>query len=159
MYGDDSPLRSYDFPDDKNPGYFHEVYDIIDNVISGLMTGFDAGRLILQKFGTEVVRKNFSDTFWRDFVNRKATELRDAVDYVIITDYRFPNEFIPGSKTIKMVLPDNIRSFFSGMTIDKLKELSNHSSESSVDRLPVDLIINNTGTGENFEEEIKSILE
>jgi hypothetical protein len=48
-------------------------------------------RLVLQLFGTEVVRKGFHDDFWIILLKRAIEALPDG-SKVVITDVRFPNE-------------------------------------------------------------------
>ncbi len=51
----------------------------------------EAGRHLLQWFGTDVVRAK-SPNFWIDSVVRLAKVLDGVVDYLLIDDCRFPNE-------------------------------------------------------------------
>lgn len=50
-----------------------------------------AGRQLLQRVGTDVVRKQCPD-FWVDFVTKVVEMFPNEWDYVIVPDTRFPNE-------------------------------------------------------------------
>jgi len=50
----------------------------------------DEVRRLLQKFGTEVVRDHLGENVWVDHLFNRANE--SGLDFVIITDVRFPNE-------------------------------------------------------------------
>lgn len=57
-------------------------------------------RLILQKFGTEAMKKHFGEDVWQKLLIEKAS--KSNVDYVIVPDFRFLCEDVPGSITIKI---------------------------------------------------------
>lgn len=49
-------------------------------------------RIVLQQFGTEVMRKNFHDDIWVASVESKIESYKDFGVDVVVTDARFPNE-------------------------------------------------------------------
>ena len=53
----------------------------------------EKGRALLQWWGTEYVRARHPD-FWAETIVRLARVIKDEVDYLVITDVRFPNEII-----------------------------------------------------------------
>lgn len=89
-------------------------------------------RNIIQLFGTDAMQEVFGKTVWKqrgiDFVDESKS------DVVIITDFRFPIEFINPSTTINIVNDDVVDANNS----------DNHSSENSMNDYDFDYILNNT---------------
>lgn len=60
-------------------------------------------RRLIQRFGTEAMQDVFGKTVWRDDMMRYLRELALLnIDVVIIDDYRFKHEYIPGALTIRI---------------------------------------------------------
>lgn len=92
----------------------------------------DEIRGLMQRTGTEFVRDIIGDNTWIDIAvdrARKATK-------VIITDVRFENEFNSVKRLNGVVFRVN-RSVVTAM---------GHSSETGIDKLPVDGVIHNNGS-------------
>ena len=70
----------------------------------------EAGRHLLQWWGTDVVRKK-SPSFWVDTIIRLAIVLDGVVDYLLIDDIRFPNEISC------WFTPDLSKKFESGLEV------------------------------------------
>jgi len=98
-------------------------------------------RQLLQRFGTEVGRELYGESFWVDRVLNQIKEGQPNDNYVI-TDVRFPNELAA------------VRDI--GGAVFKIQRLCNkpanaHASE-DIDGLRVDGVIPNTGTLDRFQE-------
>lgn len=52
----------------------------------------DTPRNILQRFGTECMRKGYRDDFWVKVMQRKIYSWKPTIEDVVISDVRFPNE-------------------------------------------------------------------
>lgn len=57
-------------------------------------------RVFLQRFGNEAMKSYFGPHVWRDLAIKRIAE-SDA-DYVIISDFRMPEEVIPGMVSIRI---------------------------------------------------------
>lgn len=94
-------------------------------------------RQFLQMCGTEMFRKVWREDVWVEIAKRTILNTRGATQVIFVTDVRFPNEAKMikdiGGIIVKIERPDN------PLAID-----TQHTSESLVDTLPVDLRINNT---------------
>lgn len=130
------------FYDDFNKEY---LYEIAPNVKI-------SGRELLQKIGTEMFRNNLHTDFWVYTLMRKIKELPDEIQYVIIPDVRFPNEYEAiinnGGYVIRVIRPGH-------------ESLDNHPSEIALDNHSFHAqIYNSEGfMGENFLKDIRYFLE
>lgn len=108
----------------------------------------EAGRTLLQRVGTDVVRKQEPD-YWVNFVVSIVQLFPDEWEYIIIPDCRFPNEI----ETLKMagfdvahvrvVRPD----FDNGLT----KEQQSHISETALDEYKADYVLTNKGLHDLYQ--------
>lgn len=103
----------------------------------------DKGRTLLQKVGTNIIRRDCPD-YWVDFLVDCLGWCENEWDYVLIPDCRFPNE-IDGLKNanfdvihMHIVRPD----FDNGLS----KEQKNHPSERALDDVTPDIYIHNDGS-------------
>lgn len=107
-----------------------------------------AGRQLLQKLGTDIVRK-VDENFWVDSIKRLIKVLYNEFDLFIIPDARFENEILKNDKSfeysdksiaINIVRPNHIS------LLDK--EQQNHKSETALDNKPslFNISILNDGT-------------
>jgi hypothetical protein len=110
-------------------------------------------RLIMQMFGTEIVRDFVSPNYWVDKIKEVIIKSKDYVDIVVIDDYRFPNESIKfaDENDIKVVKSRiecdlKIRSERSDISVEDLLKSAEHGSEKFVPTLEVDYMINNQYT-------------
>ena len=101
----------------------------------------EAGRTLLQQVGTDCIREQNPD-YWVDFVANLIRMFPDRYDYVIVPDTRFPNEIsrikdagFPTSH-VRVIRPD----FESQLT----EEQKHHPSETALDDVKPDFVINNT---------------
>lgn len=118
-------------------------------------------RLLLQILGTEAGRGLIHPNLWvnslmseykrQEVINNEWLTLFPEYEYPnwIVTDMRFPNEL----KAIK----DR-----SGITIrvnrGESKSENEHESETALDEVPFDYVVNNSGTIEELIEKVKEIL-
>ncbi len=93
-------------------------------------------RQLLQRLGTEAGREIFGDSFWIE----RAFDRMDRLPYakpVVMTDVRFENEANAirhrGGKVVRIQRPG-------------CNPVNGHVSDSGVDRLSVDAILDNTGS-------------
>ena len=86
-------------------------------------------RQLLQKFGTDIMQKYFGELVWvQQFIKRACTL---EVDYVIVPDFRFLHEDV-GDFRIKIINNTVLSN-------------DNHRSETEIDNLPYDYLVDNTG--------------
>jgi len=118
------------------------VQDIVDDI------GWDRAKVeypeirqLLQRFGTEVGRQLYGESFWIERVTNQITKGPVNGKYVI-TDVRFPNELVAvrnlGGKVYKIQRPGN-------------KPVNSHVSD-DIDHLVVDGIIPNTDSLDHFRD-------
>lgn len=84
-------------------------------------------RRVLQCFATEAIKPVFGNNIWKRIVLEKIKETN--AEYIIIPDFRFPEEYIEDSLTVKVL---------GGDTNDT------HISESALNDFKFDYIIDNT---------------
>lgn len=88
----------------------------------------EAGRTLLQRVGTDVIRKKDPD-YWVRFIKSILSLFPEEWDYVIIPDTRFPNEIMffdsVEPTTVKVIRPN----FKSSLTAEQQA----HPSETALD--------------------------
>lgn len=87
------------------------------------------GRELLQKYSTQIVRKNNSDT-WVDIVISILKGVCTEYDYVLIPDVRFPNEIYKMKANFECEEYKIIRPAFDNGLTDEQKR---HISETALD--------------------------
>lgn len=113
------------------------------------------GRHLLQMIGTDVFRKSNPD-YWVDFTLSILDNLGGAWDVVLIPDTRFPNEISvlrnAGYKTFSILVKGK-------STHDRhlSQEQLNHPSETSIDDMVFDCVIENNGTVDDFNNKLISV--
>ena len=100
----------------------------MDGMCYEVLTDF---RLILQKFGTEAMKKQFGEDVWVRLLMDKA--MKTNTDFVIVPDFRFYTENLPGAITVK-IKNDAVDN--SGDT---------HRSETELDNFDFMYTFDNTG--------------
>jgi len=88
-------------------------------------------RLILQKFGTEAMKKWFGEDVWVRLLASRA--YNSTVDFIIVPDFRFLSEDVPGAITVKIKNAD----------FDNAGDT--HRSETELDNFEFMHYIDNTG--------------
>ena len=114
----------------------------------------DNGRTLLQKVGTDIVRKR-EPNYWVDFVTGLIKLFKDEWDFVLIPDTRFPNELscITNAnlklKHIRVTRP-NFKSPLS-------EEQQKHPSETALDNTVADYNLINDSTLNDLYKKIEKI--
>lgn len=114
----------------------------------------EAGRTLLQRVGTEVVREQVPD-YWVDFVIGLVNLFPNEWDYIIIPDTRFPNELHKwkeaGYESIY------VRVQREGFVSPLTPEQQQHRSEVALDDEIPDWLLVNDGTFEDLGKKVESI--
>lgn len=125
-------------------------------------------RLVLQLWGTEVVRDGFHDDMWIASLENK---LRKSTGNVVITDCRFPNELraIKNAggivvRTVRGPEPEWYNTLASmqgrataGIKANYMKQFNIHASEWAWAGLDFDVVIENNGTLDELYSKIKDL--
>lgn len=109
------------------------------------------GRELLQHFGTDVVRKNYQDT-WVDMMVALLKGIYTEYDYVIIPDVRFPNEIEKIKENFNCITLRIVRSNFETVLG---KEEQEHVSETALDDYEFEHVIFNNGTLDDLGESLE----
>ena len=88
-------------------------------------------RQVLQNFGTEAMKKYFGEDVWVNLLRSRAEKTN--ADIIIVPDFRFFSEHLPGSTTVRVLNRD-----ISG-TSDA------HRSENELNEFKFDYELDNTG--------------
>ena len=112
------------------------------------------GRELLQWLGTDVVRKNYEDT-WVDMIVALLKGIKTLYDYVIIPDVRFPNEIDKMCDNFYCITARVIRPNFDNGLTDEQKK---HPSETALDNYPMEYELINDGDLEKLLETTKTFL-
>lgn len=114
----------------------------------------EVGRAILQRRGTDEVRKIFPD-FWVSFIYNILQIYPNEWDYVLIPDCRFPNEieYFKDGFDIRTIRVNRL-NYISPLTEEQQK----HSSETSLDNYKFDYVINSESGLDKLETEINKIV-
>lgn len=105
-------------------------------IITKKMSGTDCEiltdfRSILQKFGTEAMKNYFGEDVWAELLLKRAQQ--SNVDFIVVPDFRFFSEELPGAITVKIKNSD----------FDNSKDM--HRSETELDSFEFMYTIDNTG--------------
>jgi len=96
----------------------------------------ERGRHILQFVGTDVFRAR-DENFWVDTVIRFALAAWADYDFMLVADWRFPNEYTRWAENgIKDVL--KVRVYRPGFDNGLTREQNSHPSENALDCFPMD---------------------
>lgn len=110
---------------------------------------FDEIRILMQRLGTEVARKQWHESFWVDLAVDKAIELVDQGEKVVFTDVRFPNE----AEAIE---------YFGGqiwrINREGVLPANAHASETAMDVYSFECIIDNDGTLEDLGKIVDGLI-
>lgn len=107
-------------------------------------------RRFLQRLGTEGVRNHLGDDAWIRAMRAAAEPILDKGGRVVITDVRFPNE----AEAIKEMGGEVFR-----VVRDRAGIGTRHASESGVDAIDPDQVIDNNGTATDLRERLLAALE
>ena len=115
----------------------------------------DFGRTLLQKVGTDVVRKKRPD-FWVDFVLDMVTLFENEWDYIIIPDTRFPNELYKIKDSGYPVT--HVRVVRKNFTSPLSVEQQSHISEVALDKETPDILLINEGTVGELTQAVRGLV-
>lgn len=113
------------------------------------------GRTLLQYVGTDVIRRTDPD-YWVAFIAHILSLFPDEWEYVLIPDTRFPNELSylqnRGFKVahVRVVRPGSS----GGLTAAQLA----HTSETALDGVEPDFVIDNRGDLEELKEQVLALM-
>jgi len=115
----------------------------------------DAGREILQKLGTDIIRRR-NPRFWSGFVVNLVDVFYPDYDYFLIGDWRFPDEFYCfGYLEFGSVITIRIiRKNFNNSLTDEQKK---HISEIALDDFDFDYILESESGIENLSREVEKL--
>lgn len=88
-------------------------------------------RQVLQNFGTEAMKKYFGEDVWVDLLRSRAEKTN--ADFIIVPDFRFFSEHLPGSVTVRVLNHDIVSA----------SDL--HRSENELNEFNFDYELDNTG--------------
>jgi len=113
------------------------------------------GRTLLQRVGTDVIRAQDED-YWVGFIGEMLTFFDGEWDYVIIPDCRFPNEvdYLRKAGFDLYHLRVIRNNFESPLTAEQQA----HPSETALDNVKPDYLINNSGDENELKKVIESIV-
>lgn len=123
-------------------------------------------RWVLQYWGTEVCRKGFHDDIWIASLENK---LRNSTDSVVISDCRFPNEIRAIKNAGGMIVwiqRGELPSWYDlavlanqghNFSMQELKRIGVHSSETAWVGTDFDAEIDNNGTIEELYTQVKNL--
>lgn len=103
----------------------------------------EAGRTLLQRVGTDVIRAK-NESFWVRFIVNILSFFSEEWDYVLIPDCRFPNE-IMYLRTAGFDVT-HLRVIRPGFTSPLTPEQQRHPSETALDGTEADVYLMNDGT-------------
>ncbi len=102
-------------------------------------------RGLMQRFGTEVGREQFSPTFWVDRAMAVAAKHRN----VVFSDVRFPNEM----STLK-----NVGGLVWRVSREGIDPANRHASETALDDAVFDVNLSNNGDMQTLHKSIDEIM-
>ena len=116
----------------------------------------DEGRTILQKVGTDTIRKQ-NPEFWVGFIETILDFFPEEWDYVLIPDTRFPNEIesLKSKEYDVKTLHINRPGYDNHLT----DEQRQHPSETSLDEYKFDYYIDNPSTKDGLRKEVKRFID
>lgn len=130
-------------------------------------------RWILQHWGTNVLRQHFHDDIWIASVENK---LRSSTDNIVISDCRFPNEIKSikesGGIVVRVKRGDEPEWYDAAvsanrgpngnetwaLSIEKLKKLNVHASETSWVGTNFDFVLYNNASIDDLYEQIREVI-
>ena len=116
----------------------------------------ETGRSLLQKLGTDIVRK-YNENYWADYVVGVLKMYDGEWDYALIPDARFPNEIAMMKANFDTISLKVVSDYDNGLTTEQ----QNHPSETALDDFEFDYTLFNDrtipGLGEALQKFIKEV--
>ncbi len=113
-----------------------------------------SGRTLLQYVGTDVIREH-DPNYWVRFLSDMLHFFEKEWDYVLIPDTRFPNEISVMKQQFDTLHLRINRGNYTGFLTEAQR---NHPSETSLDDAEPDYWIQNSGTKEDLEKEVRKFI-
>lgn len=113
------------------------------------------GRELLQKWGTDIIRKKNKNTF-TDIMISMIKGLDGTFDFIIIPDARFVNECEEVKKIVETITIRITRDELSNKLTNKQKT---HISETELDDYKFDYYITNSGSINELKNNVDKILD
>lgn len=136
-------LKDY-IPNSRIIAFAYPMKDIISEMkgmtiaeYNMLKNTSDSYRREIQIFGNSKMKEYFGKDVWKDLLVRRAEECEE--EYIIVPDFRFPNELLKGAITINVIRPG-------------LENNDTHESETAMDGFEYDITIVNDGTIDDLDE-------
>lgn len=114
------------------------------------------GRSLMQYVGTDIVRKQ-DKNFWVDFIAKVLTWFHSSWDYVIIPDCRFENEIDRFVELGFDVTHVRVKRDHAPQTLTA--EQANHPSETELDNVSPDFLIQNQGDIADLRNRVEKYIE
>jgi len=114
------------------------------------------GRSLMQYVGTDIVRKQ-DKNFWVDFIAKVLTWFHSSWDYVIIPDCRFENEIYRFVELGFEVTHVRVKRDHAPQTLTA--EQANHPSETELDNVSPDFLIQNQGDIADLRNRVEKYIE
>lgn len=114
------------------------------------------GRSLMQYVGTDIVRKQ-DKNFWVDFIAKVLTWFHSNWDYVIIPDCRFENEIYRFVELGFDVTHVRVKRDHAPQTLTA--EQANHPSETELDNVSPDFLIQNQGDIADLRNRVEKYIE
>lgn len=118
----------------------------------------DAGRELLQRVGTDIVRGKHDSSYWVRSLIGMVKMFDGEWDYVLIPDARFPDESVHLGHNYH-VDSIHLRIVRKGFKSPLSKEQQEHESETALDTCTPDLLIINDGTLEELKSKVEQLVE
>ena len=115
------------------------------------------GREILQRVGTDIVRKRNPD-FWVKSVADFIETFSDDFDFIICDDVRFPNE-IEYFRDVAIVDFLSVRIYRNNYQNSLTEDQRKHASETSLDNFSFDAYIYSDNGEESVRESVRPLFE
>lgn len=116
----------------------------------------DFGRTLLQRVGTDVIRKEKPD-FWVDFIEEVTSFFDGTWDWILVPDVRFQNELERLKTPTSNVIHIRVQrpNFVSPLS----EEQQRHPSETSLDNAEYDYLLINDGNLDKLKEKVIELTE
>lgn len=121
--------------------YFKRLGEVVDALGMDEAKKIPEVRRLLQRLGTEAGRNVLGDSIWVDTLKKKA----GAFSRIVIPDVRFPNEATTVHELGGVIWRVNRPGAGIGLT---------HASESEIDNIVPDEVINNNGTLKDLKSRV-----
>lgn len=125
--------RKYKVVRMKFADVLYELHDTIFGILKSYGITYDKVKHgpLLQYLGTDFGRKTFGENVWAGILRNRISGIESLVDFCIVDDLRFKNEFetFPEAFKIRLSAPEGVRK----ERCESWREDTNHPSEVDLD--------------------------